>query len=265
MIVHDTMRDSRFEDNPLVTGKPRIRFYAGDPIRSAEGHKLGAFCLIDTMPRSLNQEEVESLRDFTRLAEGEMNRRHLGKAQQDLIRDYYDLQKKSMVDPLTRLWNRGAILEVLDREMEHARRDGSSLGLLMADIDHFKKVNDTRGHPIGDEVLREVARRIRSSVRLYDIVGRIGGEEFLVLLPGLRSQSATEAAERIRIAVKKYPVKTSRGKIFPTLSLGVASYPEGKGAKSLIEQADAALYAAKRAGRDCVREAGVKADLCHSS
>src|SRR5579862_821074 len=108
---------------------------------------------------------------------------------------------KATHDTLTAIWNRGAILETLDREIIRARREGPSLGVLIADLDHFKGVNDNYGHLIGDAVLREVTRRMKSEVRPYDAVGRYGGEEFLILLPGCDRRAAEDKAEHLRKAV----------------------------------------------------------------
>jgi len=105
---------------------------------------------------------------------------------------------KAMHDVLTGVWNRGTVLEALEREVWRARREGNSLGILMVDLDHFKSVNDTYGHLAGDAVLREVTRRMHSEVRPYDAVGRYGGEEFLILLPGCTSAETRQKAERLR-------------------------------------------------------------------
>ena len=122
-------------------------------------------------------------------------------------------------DALTGLWNRAAILDILLRELGRAKREGISVGIVMADLDHFKRVNDTYGHLVGDEVLRETARRIRSSARLYDSVGRYGGEEFLMIFPGCDASGAKTQTERLRACVCGEPIATSGGSISVTISL----------------------------------------------
>ena len=113
-------------------------------------------------------------------------------------------------DALTGIWNRRAILELLDREIERASRSQSTIGLLMLDADHFKRINDTHGHLVGDLVLEEIVRRIPQAIRSYDSVGRYGGEEFLVIRPGVEERGALQTAERIRSSIAEHPVTTSR-------------------------------------------------------
>ena len=160
-------------------------------------------------------------------------------------------------DSLTGMWNRGAIFDVLKREILRAQREGTSVGVVMADIDHFKKINDMYGHLAGDVVLREVAQRINAAVRTYDSVGRYGGEEFLVVLSGCEEEPVRHA-ERIRALVGDEPVVTREGSIPVTLSLGAAiSNPQLEEIEELIRAADAALYRAKRGGRNRVEAASV--------
>jgi two-component system cell cycle response regulator len=140
-------------------------------------------------------------------------------------------------------------------ELNRALRTGTLVGVAMADLDHFKKINDTYGHPAGDVVLSETARRIRSTLRPTDTAGRIGGEEFLVVLPGIDAPTAFDITERIRISVMKDGVTTSQGIIPVTMSLGLGVTPKDKAlsAESVTAQVDKALYEAKHAGRNCVR------------
>jgi diguanylate cyclase (GGDEF)-like protein len=170
------------------------------------------------------------------------------------------LRDKAIHDPLTALWNRTQALEALDRDVARARREGAPVSVLMVDLDHFKNVNDTFGHIAGDAVLREAARRIRDAVRQYDVVGRYGGEEFVVVLPGCEADAAKSRADRIRMTIGGASIDTSEGVVSVTASIGTASYPDvGRTSEELIRAADAALYRAKRSGRDRV-EAGVSAD-----
>jgi len=161
---------------------------------------------------------------------------------------------KATHDPLTGLWNRGAVLDFLQRELSRARREKSALGILLCDLDHFKRINDTRGHEAGDEVLREVARHFKGAVRPYDAVGRYGGEEFLILLPGCDLPTTLERAEELRAAISAQPVQTAQGSIPVTLSMGILvsrDWPQID-ADALLRIADGALYRAKSAGRNRV-------------
>ena len=176
-----------------------------------------------------------------------------------LIHAQDDLQSAALHDSLTGLWNRGAILDLLRREVCRRQRTGDALGVMMVDIDYFKKINDTHGHLIGDAVLQEVTRRLAVDVRPYDVVGRYGGEEFLIVFPGCNMPDLLVGAERLRHCIADQPIETSVGQIPVTLSLGLASVEQGEneilGCESFLQRADAALYAAKARGRNRVETA----------
>jgi len=160
-------------------------------------------------------------------------------------------------DLLTSLWNRGVILELLSREIHRSHREKSCTVVMLCDIDHFKLVNDQHGHSAGDDVLQAVARRLRQAVRSYDMVGRYGGEEFLVILNKCDPASAALRAENIRGVISNKPIRTRSITLPLTISVGVAlstDFPN-RGVDAIVEEADTALYAAKAAGRNCVRVA----------
>jgi two-component system cell cycle response regulator len=154
-----------------------------------------------------------------------------------------------MFDELTALRNRRAILLELDTLVATARRHERPLAVLMIDVDRFKAINDSRGHRAGDEVLREVARRITGRMRDADVAGRLGGDELLILLPETVAGGAATLADSVRAAVSAQPVRTPDGSIDVTVSIGAAAW-EGEPSELLLERADQALYAAKAAGRD---------------
>jgi two-component system, cell cycle response regulator len=169
-----------------------------------------------------------------------------------LVEARENLRFKASHDSLTTIWNRGAIIEMLERELSRARRDGSSVGILLADIDHFKRVNDTRGHLVGDEVLRAVTGRLKGEVRSYDSVGRYGGEEFLILLPGCDNPKLTAKAERLVKVVERSSIGTSTGTVAVTISIGGIASGDCPHAdvNKLLLAADTALYRAKVSGRN---------------
>jgi len=162
------------------------------------------------------------------------------------------LQEQATVDALTGLPNRRAVMDELDKEIARARRTGQPISVAIADLDHFKGLNDTRGHLAGDAALREAAVRMRGALRVYDTVGRYGGEEFLLVLPGCDTEAAANLAERVRLAVGAEPMPVDEGTAEVTCSIGVVCAEVCAEAAILIDIADAALYRAKQRGRDRV-------------
>lgn len=163
-----------------------------------------------------------------------------------------ELRLRASRDSLTGLWSRGALLDLLPREAARSRRARTTLALAMADLDHFKRVNDTWGHLAGDAVLRECGRRMQACVRPYDLVGRYGGEEVLLVLPQCDAQSAQIVAERVRATVGATPVQWGDVRIGVSVSIGLTLLSEDAEITSALERADAALYRAKAAGRNQV-------------
>ena len=189
-------------------------------------------------------------RNFTTIT---LQQRKLAEANAALERQHEELRHLTRRDGLTGLFNRQAFVEFVDAELSRARRQQPT-ALVVLDLDHFKVVNDTRGHPAGDEVLRVVARLLREGVRSTDVVGRLGGEEFVVLLPATAAEGAVTLADKLRRRIAASPVAFEGGPVAVTVSLGVAvSLPGDKASfDAVYSSADAALYAAKNAGRDRV-------------
>jgi diguanylate cyclase (GGDEF)-like protein len=180
-------------------------------------------------------------------------REELASINETLRQKNVELHEISITDSLTRLYNRKHLMETLDREVTRSERYSHPFSLLIIDIDHFKKYNDTYGHLAGDEVLRRLASVFKETIRSSDYAARYGGEEFIIILPEISPEQGVEAAERIRRKVGEQRFEGDGEAIEVTISVGVASYPEnGKDAETVIRNADEALYEAKKLGRNQV-------------
>jgi two-component system, cell cycle response regulator len=174
--------------------------------------------------------------------------------QEQLIAARESLREQATHDSLTGLWNRAAVFEILANELARQKRHGGSIAIAMVDLDHFKQINDDYGHQIGDQTLRAASEAMTRCIRRYDAVGRFGGEEFLVILPGCDKMNALSHAERVRAAISNLTVKVPGRFLTVTASVGVATVVAGSDIDSclLIRAADTALYRAKNNGRNCV-------------
>lgn len=225
----------------LLTGKDG----RGDLVKAREA---GAD---DYLVKPFDEEELK--------ARLEVGNRILG-LQQELVQARESMRFSATHDGLTGLVNRTEIIKTLHRELERSHREKKPLTVIMADLDHFKKVNDELGHLAGDEVLAELARRLKSEMRSYDSAGRYGGEEFLIIMPGCDSVTALVRADQMRSAVSRKPVVTSVKMRSITLSMGVA-VADGRvpaDARALLHLADLGLYKAKRSGRNRVEQVEVE-------
>jgi diguanylate cyclase (GGDEF)-like protein len=252
LVVPDALEDERFADNPLVTGAPFIRFYAGHPLIASTGLPIGTLCLLHSQPRLLNEREEGRLQDLAQLVEGYIQLRSLSEHTRQLREAVSREQRKALLDPLTQLWNRAALEHFYPGEVATAKLNNEHLGVLFIDLDHFKQVNDGHGHAIGDQVLVETAHRIATSLRPHDLLFRIGGEEFLVFSRVSSPTQLGSIAERIRVTITNKPIVTLNGHLSITASIGVAEETPQETFQGLLQKADAALYRAKASGRNRV-------------
>ena len=237
-VVNDAASDVRFQDNPLVTGAPNIRFYAGASLVSPAGEAIGTLCVIDDHQRGLSERQQQALQALARQV----------MAQLELRRLVGELETLSTTDGLTGIRNRRALDEKLVEEHQRSVRTKAPFSLLLLDVDNFKSYNDEFGHQAGDAVLEDVARILQYTVRNYDMAARYGGEEFGVVLPNTEKTGAVELAERVRKEIERAEWMHRR----ITVSIGAATLGFGQTVPALIEEADKALYTAKENGRNKV-------------
>lgn len=233
-IVSDASTDSRFADNPVVSGEPGIRYYIGVPLRTRDGHNLGSLCTLDTRVRTLTPEQIDLLKDLARL-----------------VVDELELRLVAATDSLTGAMSRRHFLEEANRDFARAQRHQRPLSCILIDLDRFKSINDSHGHGIGDLVLQHFVSLCRAALRTSDYVGRLGGEEFMIMLPETSAKDAFEVAERLREALAASLFGVAPGSIRATASLGIAEFNEENGSvDKLFKNADAAMYTAKLSGRN---------------
>lgn len=256
-IVQDARNDAFLKQHRLVVGAPQIRFFATHPIHNQDHAVIGSINLIDFAPRTFTADDRKMFSDLAALVDREVHFRLINASQIDLQKKNKSLRRKSLIDPMLGIWNRGAIMRILTIEAIRCDKIGVPISLIVADLDYFKKINDTYGHPAGDAVLVNVASKLRNCIRPQEALGRYGGEEFLIVLPGSSHATAMSVADRMRREVAASPVLVGNATFNLTISGGIAStdlFPSAT-TEELISRADVALYAAKDAGRNRVVQA----------
>jgi len=258
LVLEDATQLPVFRDVPTVASLG-VRAYAGIPLKTEAGQVLGSFCAVDFKAKQWTEQDIDILQELAHSAMREIRLRralHDAKAlNQQLVQQLRKvdelnqaLHELARTDPLTGLRNRRAFDDSLGLEIAAVERTRSPLSLLVLDVDHFKQINDSFGHDAGDKVLRSIAKVLSGCVRIIDIVARVGGEEFAVILPHTDAQGAHEVAQRMRAAVAQASWLSQP----TTISIGAASLRTAETACSLYARADAALYAAKKSGRNRV-------------
>jgi len=228
--VPDAALDPRFSGNPLVTDAPNIRFYAGCPISVPNGSKLGTICLIDQSPREFDDEDKVLLRDLARLVEQEIVAAQL-----------------ATLDELTMISNRRGFEVLSKHALSLCKRVNGTATILFIDLDQFKPINDTYGHAEGDHALQVFSNILRDVFRDSDVIGRIGGDEFAVLLTMTSANETEEMMHRLKIANSEYNKKANRGYNLE-FSYGIAEFDSAKhdAINSLLAEADAKMYEQKK-------------------
>jgi diguanylate cyclase (GGDEF)-like protein len=238
MMVPDTLMDERFQDNPLVTGEPGIRFYAGCPLSVPDGSKLGTLCLIDVKPRGFDEEDRALLHDLGRMAGEELAAAQL-----------------ATLDSLTQLSNRRGCEALSQHALNVCKRMGRPASLLFFDLNDFKAINDTYGHAEGDRALVSFAEVLRDALRESDVIGRLGGDEFVALLTDSDIAKTTAVTERLQEQLTAHNAAAQRGYEI-RFSVGQIEYDSQVHASiaDLLAAADAAMYVNKRASKAHARQ-----------
>ncbi|HZF27853.1 MAG TPA: sensor domain-containing diguanylate cyclase [Gammaproteobacteria bacterium] len=258
LTIADTLQDPRSAQSPIVLSPPRFRAYAGHPLADEHGDVCGTFCVFDLKPREFTAADRQALADLAAMSQRELLSDRLSDAHSALTAKLSVARREAMMDPLTRLWNRRGASVLLKAAFASADQHGKPLTLALLDLDNFKRINDSYGHQVGDEVLRKVATRLIGTVRGDDAVCRIGGDEFLVLMTDTDAAAAGRIAERVRRAVTDASVPTRDGVVAISVSIGftVRSPHSSSAVEALLELADQALLQSKASGRNRVRSGG---------
>ena len=232
LVVPDLTADPRFAHLPCITDPAPIQAYLGIPLLTEDNYALGALCAMDHSPREFTPEQVEVLSEFALL-----------------VVDWLEMRRMAQTDFLTGTMARRAFLAALEKEIARTQRSGRPSALCLFDIDHFKRVNDTHGHPAGDQVLRIVSSLCQDGLREGDILARVGGEEFAILMPETSAQDALRIVERLRTSIEAASIGDPGLRV--TASFGVASYTaETAYPDEWLSRCDRMLYRAKDSGRN---------------
>lgn len=234
LVISDATQDVRFHDNPLVTGTPNVRFYAGCPLKAGQDAIVGTLCLMDTKPRTMDDHDQALLRDLARLVEQELVATQL-----------------ASMDDLTHLSNRRGFTMLGERALETCRRHNWTASLLFFDLDQFKPINDRYGHAEGDRALQAFADLLRAGLRYTDVIGRLGGDEFVALLVAATPEGTDGMIERLRESLDAYNREQQRGYEL-RFSVGAVSFDPARHSSmaDLLAEGDQRMYRNKRERRD---------------
>lgn len=258
-ILPDASKDPRSLANPLVAGEFGLRFYAAVPLKTSDGHNLGTLCCIDFQPREITETQQKMLEHLAALVMEQMELRLAARQIFRIDKELHEINKllreKAEHDALTGLPNRETSFAHLNKMLEHAASEKQALSVVIFDIDHFKRVNDEHGHTVGDQVLSAVAQRLAHACRRNELIGRIGGEEFMAVLYPCEGDEARRSAERFCRTISSGPIVLDDKSAIPiTLSAGIYTTAVLSKLDSLdvYRYADTALLQSKRDGRNTI-------------
>ncbi|KZN13082.1 sensor domain-containing diguanylate cyclase [Marinomonas sp. TW1] len=229
-IIPDASLDPRFADNPLVTGPPNIRFYAGVPLAYGDGTKMGTLCIIDQRPHDLSGQDLEALVDLAKMAEYELLATHI-----------------ASVDELTQLLNRRGFIRQAQHQLTIPYALTETFSLVYMDLNLFKPINDRFGHDEGDRALRQFAALMQENFRSADILCRLGGDEFVVFMPGIDLKTAKQVIARFKRTVEQYnQASLHKYDLLYSAGFAVTDSAERKSIDTLLKEADQSMYVAKQ-------------------
>ncbi len=234
LVIPDAAKDQRFADNPLVDDSPDIRFYAGCPLKAADGSKLGTLCIIDQQPRSMETDDLELLQDLAAMVERELA-----------------VVQMATVDELTGISNRRGFVSLGQHCLYLCVRQSLPASLIFMDLNKFKRINDEFGHAEGDSAIIAFAEHIKQVARVSDVFARWGGDEFVIMLANASERLAVDTMARFEQSLEKYNKKANRGYDI-TFSYGVVEFrPDNHlSVEALLAEGDSLMYQHKKAGRE---------------
>ncbi len=245
VVISDLLEDPRTRDHPLVAGSPRFRFCALQPVLYRSGGTTGVLAAYDTAPHKVRSDLHDALSDAAELARRELRVSELGHVQQNLVATLDAAGRAALLDDLTRLWNRQGAMLLLEQALSGGTRD-ISLGVCVLDIDGFRQVNDQYGHAMGNVVLSKLGAAIVDSVRPGDIVCRLGGDGFLLMIPDVDPDQLADIMDRVKGRVQSLRVCTQAGSVKVAVSIGGTLAGDGQHADDVLRQADEAMRDGKR-------------------
>lgn len=236
MIVSDASADERFADNPLVTGEPNIRFYAGQPLSAGNGCKVGTLCLIDTVQREMSEEDKAVLKDLA-----------------ELVEQQFAAMEMATIDELTGISNRRGFNMLAEKALQTRKRLHHKVTLLNFDLNLFKEINDSLGHAVGDQALQDFTACLTTTFRDSDVIARLGGDEFCVLLCNAEVADIPALLQRFQKNVSDYNREKQRPyQLSYSAGTATCSQQNDMSIQHLSSQADLAMYDEKRRNRDRV-------------
>jgi len=264
-MVPDTLADERFADNPMVTGGPRIRFYAAAPLITAKGEAIGTLCAIDKVPRTLDRRQQDLLHSLSRqvmiqlelrrhILEQERQQRRLQEYQKELKKTNAKLQEVILTDDVSGYYNTRFLHQFLDYYLQPGQPGNRMISLVFFDMDDFKLAVDRHGHLLGSKILRQVADTVNRFMGPEDYLVRYGGDEYIVIMPGQDKQKSFSKIKQMKRGIEKTPYLPDENiNIHLTASFGLATCPDDALDKhQLLAEADRCLFRSKEKGKACI-------------